>query len=86
LRGILIQDGEIPNVILVSLLPCIQTTPWTPDNPGPNFGAEAGTDPRNLPTLFSMLPEQLGLRLEAQKEPIQILVIDKAEKPAANQN
>jgi uncharacterized protein (TIGR03435 family) len=59
----------------------IQTTPWTPDNPGPNFAAEAGTDPQNLPTLFSMLPEQLGLRLESQKEPIQILVIDRAEKP-----
>jgi uncharacterized protein (TIGR03435 family) len=64
----------------------IETTPWTPDNPSANFGAEAGTDPRNLPTLFSMLPEQLGLRLEAQKEPIQILIIDKAEKPGPGQN
>jgi uncharacterized protein (TIGR03435 family) len=59
----------------------IQTTPWTPDNPGPNFRAEAGTDPENLPTLFSMLPEQLGLRLEAKKEPVEIIVIDGFERP-----
>ena len=59
----------------------IQTTPWTPDNPGPNFKAEAGTDPENLPTLFSMLPEQLGLRLEAKKERVEILVIDRLERP-----
>jgi uncharacterized protein (TIGR03435 family) len=60
----------------------IVTTPWVPDNPGPNFAAEAGTDPANLPTLFTMLPEQLGLRLEAQKEPIDVVVIDHLERPA----
>jgi uncharacterized protein (TIGR03435 family) len=63
----------------------IETTPWTPDNPGANFAAEAGTDPRNLPTLFSLLPEQLGLRLDGQKKPIQIFVIDKVEKPPVTQ-
>jgi len=59
----------------------IETTPWVPDNPGPNFAAEAGTDPANLPTLPTMLQEQLGLRLEAQKETIEVLVIDHLEKP-----
>jgi uncharacterized protein (TIGR03435 family) len=60
----------------------IQTTPWVPDNPGPNFAAEAGTDPANLPTLFTMLQEQLGLRLEARKETVEVLVIDHIEKPS----
>jgi uncharacterized protein (TIGR03435 family) len=59
----------------------LETTPWVPDNPGPNFAAEAGTDPANLPTLPTMLQEQLGLRLEAQKETIEVLVVDHLEKP-----
>jgi len=60
----------------------IQTTPWTPNNPGPNFAAEAGTDPQTLPTVFSLLPEQLVLRLDSHKETIPILVIDRIEKPS----
>jgi uncharacterized protein (TIGR03435 family) len=35
-------------------------------------------------SLNSVLQEQLGLRLEAQKIPVEQLVIDSAEKPAAN--
>jgi uncharacterized protein (TIGR03435 family) len=34
----------------------------------------------NSDAIFSTLPEQLGLKLEAQKAPIEILVIDHAEK------
>jgi uncharacterized protein (TIGR03435 family) len=36
------------------------------------------------PTIFVALKEQLGLKLEAQKGPVEIYVIDHAEKPAAN--
>ena len=60
----------------------ILTTPWVPDNPGPNFAAEAGTDPANLPTFFTMLQEQLGLRLEARKQMADVLVVDHIEKAA----
>src|SRR5262249_30877638 len=35
-------------------------------------------------SLNSVLQAQLGLRLEAQKVPVEQLVIDSAEKPAAN--
>jgi uncharacterized protein (TIGR03435 family) len=36
------------------------------------------------PDLFTAPKEQLGLKLEAQKGPVDYYVIDSAKKPAAN--
>jgi uncharacterized protein (TIGR03435 family) len=36
------------------------------------------------PTIFSALPEQLGLRLRPQKGDVEVLVIDHIERPSAN--
>lgn len=57
---------------------------WTPDDSRPvtaNAGAvSAATDPVSGPSLFTALREQLGLRLESRKGPLDVLVIDHAEK------
>jgi uncharacterized protein (TIGR03435 family) len=36
------------------------------------------------PTLFTAVQEQLGLKLESGKGPVEVLVIDHVEKPSAN--
>ena len=46
------------------------------------FPVESG-DP-DAPSLFTALEEQLGLKLEARTEPVEVLVIDHVEQPTPN--
>jgi uncharacterized protein (TIGR03435 family) len=41
-------------------------------------------NPDTGPTIFAAIQEQLGLKLEAARGPVEILVIEKAEKPSGN--
>jgi len=44
----------------------------------------ADTDQSGRPSVFTALEEQLGLKLVPAKEPVDVLVIDSIEQPAAN--
>ena len=51
----------------------------------PQFRVELPPPPDpNGPTLFTAIQEQLGLRLESQKGPIDMIVIDRIEKASEN--
>ena len=53
----------------------------TPHLPPPPPGASSDGA---SPPILSALPAQLGLRLEASKGPVDVIVIDRVERPSAN--
>jgi uncharacterized protein (TIGR03435 family) len=55
------------------------TLNWTEDDvPSP------AANTSGAPSLFTAIQEQLGLKLEATRGPVQVLVIDHAERPSEN--
>ena len=70
--------------------PGVFVTRGFPGIPGPNLNAgAAGPDAPKMPefsgpTLFAALQEQLGLKLESDKGPVEYFIIDNIEKPSEN--
>jgi uncharacterized protein (TIGR03435 family) len=67
------------------------TLNWTPDEfqfadmRNPNAPLPPA-DPNNadLPDLYTAIQQQLGLKLDATKAPVDVMVIDRIEKPSEN--
>jgi uncharacterized protein (TIGR03435 family) len=66
------------------------TTPYNPGVPagpgggttGPGAAPASAADP--VPTLFTAIQQQLGLRLEPASRSIEVLVVDSVQKPKEN--
>ena len=54
---------------------------WTPDIPLPGGSGVPGAG-STAPSLFTALEEQLGLKIESARGPVEVLVIDSVERPA----
>jgi uncharacterized protein (TIGR03435 family) len=57
---------------------------WAPDES--QFSGDVGAAPSDtpVPPFFTAVQQQLGLRLEATRGPIETIVVDHAERPSAN--
>jgi uncharacterized protein (TIGR03435 family) len=56
---------------------------WTPDQTAGSAGQGQGAQGDGT-SLFAAVQEQLGLRLEAQRAPVDVVVVNSAERPTAN--
>jgi bla regulator protein BlaR1 len=55
---------------------------WVPDRPaGADSSAKESNPDQSGPTIFTAIQEQLGLKLESQKSPVEMLIVERAEKP-----
>ena len=57
---------------------------WTPDDMAASSGSNEGAQPvagDSAPSIFTAIQEQLGLKLESTKGPVQVMVIDSVARP-----
>jgi uncharacterized protein (TIGR03435 family) len=55
---------------------------WTPDRTPLPLNGDAPAPPSpDKPSIFTALQDQLGLKLEAERGPVEVIVIDHVERP-----
>jgi uncharacterized protein (TIGR03435 family) len=61
-------------------------SPMRPTSEGSSDGQSVpvASDPSGAPSLFAAIQQQLGLKLESGKGPVEIVVIDHVERPSGN--
>jgi uncharacterized protein (TIGR03435 family) len=57
---------------------------WTPESANSGKPGTDGAAMDTWPSILTAIQEQLGLLLRSQKSPVEVLVIDHAEKPSEN--
>jgi uncharacterized protein (TIGR03435 family) len=81
---VLLARFELPGAIIVDRtgLKGLQEIKlvWTPAGMSAGRGADPGLPAGAGPSIFSAVKEQLGLTLESKKGPVEVLVVDRAEK------
>ena len=79
-------DGAWDFTLSFSAVGLLQSGGIRPGDAGPSTGgAPATSDPNGALSLFDAINKQLGLKLEMQKRPVPVLVIDHIEeKPTDN--
>lgn len=62
------------------------TLTWSPDDSStrPLAADRPAAEDSNAPSIFTALQEQLGAKLESRKVTMEVIVIDRAEKPGEN--
>ncbi len=60
------------------------TLTYAPDGPARNAGAPVNPPDPSRPSLVTALQEQLGLRLEASRANVEVVVVVSAERPSEN--
>ena len=60
------------------------TLRWAPDELQPEGSRQGDDNNSSLPGLFTAIQEQLGLKLQEEKRPVQVFVIDRVDMPSEN--